>query len=65
MAEIVIRRTPVDTNLGIEVIVVIMGGTGGVSGRWWPHRMSLEVFLPLQVSEKSFRRIGISSSLNV
>ena len=35
-----------------------------VSGWWWPRRMSLEVFLPLQFFE-SFRRIGISSSLNV
>ena len=36
-----------------------------VSGWWWPHRMSLKVFLPLQFFGKSFRRIGISSSLNV
>ena len=35
-----------------------------VSGWWWPRRMSLEVFLPLQFLE-SFRRIGLSSSLNV
>ena len=35
-----------------------------VSGWWWPHRMSLEVFFPLQFFE-SFRRIGVSSSLNV
>ena len=34
------------------------------SGWWWPHRMSLEVFFPLQFFE-SFRRIGVSSSLNV
>ena len=35
-----------------------------VSGWWWPHRMSLEAFPPLQFFE-SFRRIGISSSWNV
>ena len=35
-----------------------------VSGWWWPHRMSLEVFLPLQFFE-TVRQIGISSSLNV
>ena len=32
MAEIVVRRTAVHTDLGIEVIVVIMGGTGGIGG---------------------------------
>ena len=31
-----------------------------VSRGWWPHRMSLEVFLPLQFFGKSFRRLGIS-----
>ena len=31
-----------------------------VSGWWWSHRMSLEVFLPLQFFE-SFRRVGICS----
>ena len=36
-----------------------------VLGWWWPCRMSLEVFLPLQFFERVFRRIGISSSLNV
>ena len=36
-----------------------------VSGWWWPHRMSLEVLLPLQFFGKSFWRIGISPSLNV
>ena len=34
-----------------------------VSGWWWPRRMNLEVFL--WNFWKSFRRIGISSSLNV
>ena len=34
-----------------------------VSAWWWPCRMSLEVFLPLQFFE-SFRRTGISSPLN-
>ena len=34
-----------------------------ISGWWWPHRMSLEMFLPLQFFE-SFRRISISSSLS-
>ena len=34
-----------------------------VSGWWWPHRMSLKVFLPLKFFE-SFRRIDINSSLN-
>ena len=36
-----------------------------VSGWWWPCRMTLEVFLSLQIFWKSFRRIGISSTLNV
>ena len=36
-----------------------------VSGWLWPHRMSLEVFLLLQFFWKSFRKIGISSSLSV
>ena len=31
---------------------------------WWHHKMNLEMFLPLQFLE-SFRRTGISSSLNV
>ena len=35
-----------------------------VSGWWWTQRMSLEVFLPLKFFE-SFRKIGISSPLNV
>ena len=36
-----------------------------VSGWGWPHRMSFGVFLPLQLFGKSFRRIGVNSSLNV
>ena len=36
-----------------------------VSGWWWPHRMSLEAFSPLQFFWKCFQRIGISSSLYV
>ena len=32
---------------------------------WWPHRMSLEVYLPLQFFWKSLSKIGVSSSLNV
>ena len=36
-----------------------------VSGWWWPHRMSLGVFLPLYFSGYSMRRVGVSSSLNV
>ena len=35
-----------------------------VSGRLRPHRMHLEVFFPLQFFFKSFKKIGISSSLN-
>ena len=34
-----------------------------VSAWWWPHRMSLEMFLLMQFLE-SFRSIGISSSPN-
>ena len=34
-----------------------------VSGWWWPHRMSLQEFLPLPFFGKSFRRIGVNSSL--
>ena len=33
-----------------------------VSGWWWPHRMSLEVFLLLKIFLKSFRSIGIQFS---
>ena len=36
-----------------------------VSGWSRPHRMSLEVLLPLQFFWKSFREISICSSLNV
>ena len=36
-----------------------------VSGWFWPHRMSLEVFLLLKIFWKSSRKISISSSLNV
>ena len=36
-----------------------------VSWYWWPHRMNLGVFVPLQLFWKSFRKIGINSSLTV
>ena len=37
-----------------------------VSGCWWPHRMSLEVFLPPQCFVRLWKRmIGVSSSLNI
>ena len=36
-----------------------------VSGWLWPCRMSLEVFLPLHIFGKNFRKTGIISCLNI
>ena len=34
-----------------------------ISGWWWPHRLSLGVFLPLQFFRTVWAEIGVSSSL--
>ena len=35
-----------------------------ISGRGWPHRMNLTEFLHVQLFWKSFRKVGVNSSLN-
>ena len=52
-----------DINLWFSFFVRYFSGL--VSWWWWPHRMNLGVFVPLQLFWKSFRKIGINSSLNV
>ena len=35
-----------------------------VSEWWWPHKISWQAFLPLQVFWNNFRRVSVSSYLN-
>ena len=52
------------SGIGLEVSFLWYVCLVLVSEWWWPHRMSLKVFLPLQFFGGSFRRIGVNSSLN-